>query len=356
MKIAFNVSPLNNVNSTRGTGSYTNSFLLALKKLTERNYQIIEFVKKVPKNANIVHYPFFDPFFLTLPLLKNKPTVVTVHDLIPLKFPDKFPRGVKGEIKWRIQKISLKNCQAIITDSQNSKKDVNEIIGISIDKILVIPLAAAEVFKPITDQLKLNKIKSQFRLPEKYLLYVGDVNWNKNIEGLLTAFARVKNQGNKESRNQGIKLVLVGKAFLDISLAEVQKINNLADNLKITQQIVKLGYVSNFDLAAIYNLASVYIQPSFYEGFGLPLLEAMACGCPVLCSNKSSLPEVGGDAVLYFNPENIKEMVGTLKSILDEPGLRINLSEEGLRQASKFSWKKTAVETLKIYDKVSNNN
>lgn len=343
MKIAFNVSPLQNDNSNRGIGSYINLLLASLNKLANSDFQIIEFTNEMPKNIDIVHYPFFDPFFLTLPIKKDKPTVVTVHDLIPLKFSDKFPRGIRGELKWQIQKNSLKMCQTIITDSQNSKKDINEITGINLDKITVVPLAASEDFKPINDQLILDKIQSRYHLPKKYLLYVGDVNWNKNISGLLKAYAAIGNE---------FKLVLVGGSFLKNSLSEVKEINKIIDDLGITNNIIKLGFVPDADLVAVYNLASVYIQPSFYEGFGLPVLEAMSCGCPVLSSNKSSLPEIGGNAIGYFDPENTTEMSSNLISMMEDVKLRNELRKKGLIQAKKFSWDKTAKETLKVYEKI----
>ncbi len=367
MKLAFNTTSLHNDNINRGTGTYTNLLLETLNKNKPSSLEIIEFTKEAPKETDIIHYPFFDPFFLTLPLIKSKPTVVTVHDLIPLKFPDKFPRGIRGEIKWQIQKYSLLQSQAIITDSKSSASDISSITGFAKDKIYTIPLAANKIYKQITDKAKLDSIKNKYKLPDNFILYVGDVNWNKNIKGLLGALEKIvtRHSGEEQSddsriknrfwtsQNDEIKLVLVGKSFLNTTLPEVVDINKLIEQLDISSSVIKLGFVTEDDLAVIYNLAKVYVQPSFYEGFGLPVLEALSCSCSVTCSSTSSLPEVGGDAVLYFDPNNTEDMAEKISTILNYDTMTYHSRvKQGLAQAQKFSWEKTAQETIKVYEKI----
>lgn len=356
MKIGFNISPLQNENKNRGTGSYTASLLSAFKKIKNANLEISQFTDKIPQDADLVHYPFFDPFFLTLPFLKSKPTVVTVHDLIPLKFPEKFPRGIKGEIKWQLQKLSLSQAQAVITDSKNSASDISLITGIASKKIYPIPLAANEIYKPITDKTILESIRTKYNLPERFILYVGDVNWNKNIKGLLGAFEKIKYQKSNiknTDKNSKLYLVLAGTSFKNDLLPETKEINLLIDELQVGSNVLKLGFVPEEDLVAIYNLAGVYVQPSFYEGFGLPVLEALSCGCPVVCSNTSSLPEVGGEAVFYFDPKNDEEMAEKISSVLNYDTVQYHSVEQiGLEWAQKFSWEKTVKETLGVYEQV----
>lgn len=377
IKIGFNTKPLSDINEYRGVGTYTDLLLGALKKTKNSNIKLLEFESSVPVDADLIHYPFFDPFFLTLPLIKNKPVIVTIHDLIPILFPDKFPRGIKGGFKWLIQKLSLSKVKAIITDSYNSANDINEITDFNKDNIFAIPLAPDDIFQPITEEKLLQKVKEKYHLPENYILYVGDVNWNKNINGLIRAFgeylknsshysssevrsSRYSSLQNKQDLNNkiahnNIKLVLVGKSFLNLTIPEVVEINKTIEQLNITNSILKLGFVPQEELVVIYNLASLYVQPSYYEGFGLPVLEALACGCLVACSSSSSLPEVGGEAVAYFNPNSLEEMVKSLKTVLGyNKEISSKMRQRGLTWAKKISWDKIANDTLEVYKKILN--
>src|SRR6185369_10508691 len=151
----------------------------------EHTYSFFNTMQSPSREADVIHYPYFDPFFITLPLKKIKPTVVTVHDLIPLVFPDKFPSGVKGFIKWQIQKLSLLGVNRIITDSKASKADVSRITGYARSKIDSVYLAPDPTYQKVTDTKILDEVKRTFSLPERFILNVSDVNWNKNIPGLL---------------------------------------------------------------------------------------------------------------------------------------------------------------------------
>jgi len=271
--------------------------------------------------------------------------VVTVHDLTPLKFAEHYPPGMKGKLRWFAQKSRLKKVDAIITDSQNSKKDIIKIVVCPKNQIHVVYLAPAPSFKKLKiKNLKL-KVKQKHHLPDTFVLYVGDINWNKNVPGLVKACEKIDTP-----------LVIVGKQAIsknyDRDHIENRDLVWLQKEARKSKSLFLLGFIPTDSLVAIYNLAAVYCQPSFYEGFGLPVLEAMACGCPVVCSNQGSLPEVGDKAVIYFDPWRQGEMEKTLKKILENKNLRKNLSKKGLLQAKKFSWRKTAQETLNIYDKL----
>jgi glycosyltransferase involved in cell wall biosynthesis len=288
-----------------------------------------------------------------LPLKKPKPVVVTIHDVIPLVFPEYYPCGIKGTIKFQIQKLSLKGAKAVITDSENSKKDLFKYLNYPKEKIYVIPLAPSDIFKPVKSTILLDRIKVKYNLPEKFVLYVGDLNYNKNISGLIRAFYKLKTQNSKlKTTTKNLKLVLVGKAFTDESLKETQQLVQLIKSLGLNDKIIRLGWIPTKDLVGIYNLATVYCQPSFYEGFGLPVLEAMACGCPVVAANTSSLPEICGEAALMVDPYDINDIVRGISKVISDKAIGETLRKNGFNQVKKFSWKKVANETYKVYQKV----
>jgi glycosyltransferase involved in cell wall biosynthesis len=347
IKVAIDISPLESSHQFRGIGSYTKRLVAALEKVDEKNKYILinQQSAVINQQFDLIHYPYFDLFWLTLPFKKPKPTVVTVHDLIPLVFPDKFPKGIKGWLKYQIQRQSLRRAEAIITDSENSKRDIMKFIGFPQEKIYVVYLAAAEAFKPIKSTARLEQIKKKYYLPPSFVLYVGDVNYNKNILGLVKACKKIK-----------IPLVIVGKEAVqedfDQFHAENQPLVQLIELYGKDNDVLRLGFVSEEDLTAIYNLAMVYCQPSFYEGFGLPVLEAMACGTPVVAAKTASLPEICGEAALMVDPKKTDEISLGIKRIIDDKMLRERLVKRGLTQVKKFSWEKTARETIKVYERI----
>ena len=357
MRIAVDITPLKTSHKYRGIGFYTKNLIWALKEYKpEHKYIFFTRSKNLPKNADLVHYPYFDLFDCTLPLLKKGPTVVTIHDLIPLVFPNKFPRGIKGEIKWQVQRLSLKSVSAIITDSKNSKRDIVKFTHFPKERIYVIPLAPGREFRKFKIQnSKFKIIRRRYSLPKQFILYVGDVNWNKNVLGMLKAFHKLKTQNSKlKAAAKNSKLILVGRAFLSEELKEVQEINSLIDKLQIKDHVLKLGFVPTQDLVAIYNLATVYCQPSFYEGFGLPPLEAMTCGTPVVAANIPSLREVCGKVAVYVNPSSPEDIAFGILTILRLNALSyLNLVNRGLKWVEKFSWQKVAQKTTEVYKEVS---
>ena len=351
MKIAIDVSPIEGKgliqHRVRGTGFYTKNLTEALLKYdTHNKYTFFTRGDKLPKNVDLVHYSYFDPFFLTLPIFSRHKTVVTVHDLTPLVFPKYFQRGLKGSFKWFIQKASMRKANLIIADSLSSKKDIVKFTGISEKKIEVIYLSQSEDFKKIeVGKIKKNEIRKKYGLPEKFALYVGDVTWNKNLPRLVEAA--------KKSR---IPLVMVGKALVSEDFDKKNPWNQ--DLLKIqklvegNKNILRVGFVETDDLIALYNLATVFVMPSLYEGFGLPILEAMACGCPVITTREGSIPEVAGDAAFYTDAYDSDKIAKDMTKVFANSSLQNKLSDKGLTQSNKFSWKKTASDTLKVYRQV----
>lgn len=339
MKVTIAIKKSWGDNAIRGVGTYTRELVAALtSKFSDSSFKISSQPNLIV--SDLIHYPYFDPFFITLPSKEKLPTVVTVHDLIPLKYPENFPRGIRGSVKWLIQKRRLNHVHHIVTDSLASKKDIVKLTGISSSKISVVPLAPAG--RP-DSHTSVSEVKNKYQLPEKYLLYVGDINWNKNIPGLIRAFSQL--------HDPTLHLVLVGKSFLGSSvIPELTAINKAIKQSQVGERIHKLGYVPSQDLPALYESALLYVQPSWDEGFGLPILEAMSYGCPVATSKQGSLPEVGGKAVAYFDPQ--KDIANVIKSVLQSPAKRGALAKAGLKQAQKFTWDNTARLTYEIYQKV----
>ncbi len=343
MKVALINPPLSG-HHHRGTGIYTTKLYECLKKNDNVRVDLVNISDNL-HSFDLVHYPYFDPFFLTLPLAKSKPAVVTVHDLIPFRFPRKFPRGIKGEIKWQIQKISLSSVWAIITDSESSKKDIVKYAHYPSDRIHVVCLGVGEEFKPDKSEAGLEQMRKKLDLPEKYLLYVGDINYNKNIEGLLMAFKGVL------KAIPDLHLILVGRGFVNPSQRLIT-VNDLIRSLGLTGKVKKYSNLKTKELVSIYNLAEVYLQPSFAEGFGLPVLEAMACGVPVVVADNTSLKEVAGRAVVLIDPYSTESIVKGLKTLLGDNNKRKRFIRAGLERAKMFSWKKCAEETVEVYQRV----
>lgn len=343
IKVGIDTSPLNNQNAFRGVGRYTKNLIEEIKKNHE-----IEVIggnwKDIQAKVDLIHFPYFDLFFHTLPLIKKKKTVVTVHDCIPLVFPEYYPLGIKGKISFILQKISLKTVDGVITDSNSSKKDIVQFLNYPEEKIKVVYLAADSRYKKITiEEKKKSEVRKKYGLNEKFGLYVNDVNYNKNLPGLIKAFNEIKDE---------MQLVLVGKAFENQNLPEGKNILNLINTLNISAKVKILGFVPDEDLIFLYNMTEVYCQPSFYEGFGLQILEAMACGAPVITGNNSSMPEVAGEAGILVNSNDVHDIAEGIRKVISNQILRSKMIKLGFEQAKKFSWIETAEETIKCYEKV----
>lgn len=324
----------------RGSGVYASNLTEALK----RNYPNDSFVVCTSKNipqADITHFLYFEPFFRTLPIFKKNKTVVTVHDLIPFVFPKNFPIGIKGNMKWQVQRFALNNCDAIITDSEASKKDIERYAGVGENKINVVYLAAGDNFRK---KSKASNIRKKYGLPDKFVLYVGDVTWNKNLPRLMEA-----------ALEKGLPLVMVGKALITKNFdrknpwnQDLLKVQKIAKN----KNIFILGFIEDNDLIDLYNSARVFAMPSLYEGFGLPVIEAMSCGCPVVTSKKGSLEEIAGNAAYYVDPYSKDSIAKGVSEVFFNNSLNSKLSQKGLEEAERFSWRKTAGDTHSVYKKL----
>jgi len=333
----------------RGVGFYRTNLVTALEKL-----EGVDFVEMSP---DLVHYPFFDPFYPTLPQKLDYPTVVTIHDLTPLVLSSLYPLGLRARLALFVQKRALKHVSAILTDSLNSKKDLVRFFHLDPDKVFVTPLAADPVYlrKPPTSLLK--SVKEKHHLPDKFILYVGGINANKNLVRLAQA-----------AINLNTHLVLVGGEFvkppvetfslkkllgLQLVHPEIRQFNKLKEIISGNSLFLTLGFVPTADLNAIYRLATLYVQPSLYEGFGLPLLEAMSAGCPIVAANAGSLTEIIPSESIIFDPASQSSIEEAISDALALPEKeRARLVKLGREKAKEFSWEKTAKATIAVCQSV----
>lgn len=325
-------------------------------KLPFRWYSVKEqllfpfYIKKY--KLDLIHFPHFN-----IPIFCPTKFVVTIHDLILTRFPtmrattrNKFIYNLKNVAYRMVLKRAIKKSAKIITISKFTKKDILSLFKINPEKIVLtyegvidLDLAKDKKFaeKQVKEKLSLTETnQNNFIPPSNFLLYVGSAYPHKNLERLIEAF----NILEKESSN--IFLVLVGKS--DFFYERLKKDSLTLDLIK-AQRIFFTGYVSDTELSALYSKALAFIFPSLYEGFGLPPLEAMSKACPVLSSNHSCLTEILEDSVLYFNPEDLNDIVSKIKIINQNESLRNDLVRKGLMQVKKYSWDDCAEKTLKVY-------
>lgn len=344
LKVGIDIGGLHEMSKTRGIGFYTENLYQSLKKYTSHEIFLIMSYDRSTE-SDVIHYPYFDLFRNTLKPHTKIPIVVTIHDVIPLIFPKHYPIGIKGKINLYKQKRALNNVSTIVTDSQSSKKDIIKYLGVSSEKIQVIYLAPSESFKPIDNVIRLQEVKKRFNLPDKFAIYIGGINWNKNLIGIASACVEAD-----------LDIFFIGKGFetkTQYDHPELKPFKDFLDKYSNNPKVHILGFVEEEEMIGILNLATVALQPSFYEGFGLPILEAQSCGVPVICSKNSSMPEVAGSGALFVEPDELSSIKNAIVSVLSSPKLRVELAKKGMDNIKRFSWEKTARQTSSIYEKVT---
>jgi len=341
MKIAFVNGVNSDIDSSRGIGVNTNMLIESLKNLRSNKLEIVDSTNK----ANITHYTKFHPFFVSLPFTKpSKKVVLTIHDLIPLIYPKHYPPGIRGSVNFLINRFLIwKNVDEIITISETSKKDICRFLHIDPKKVHVIYLASKDEYKPINNQKFLDEIKKKYNLPKSFAFYFGDINYNKNIPTLVKACADLK-----------LPLVIGGKQAkelesMDLNHPENLHLKNIYKDMIDDKKVLRLGYISDEEANAVYNLALVCVQPSFYEGFGLSVIHAFAAGCPVVAAKTQVLVEIGDGACLFADPNSPKDMAEKISQVVNNKSIREGLIKKGYTLVKKFSWEKTAKETLEVY-------
>ncbi|HWB83264.1 MAG TPA: glycosyltransferase family 1 protein [Bryobacteraceae bacterium] len=280
----------------------------------------------------------------TSPLVCSVPVVVSVHDVSFLEHPEYFAHFRARQLQWTVRR-TVKRAAKILTGSEFSRASILKAYGdLEEDKVVVVPNAAASEFRPISRESASAMVRQRFSVRVPFVLSVGDLQPRKNQIGLIRAFARLVRAYPQLKHN----LVLAGKEtwFAD-RVREAARESGVADRIQF------FGFVSDSDLLHLYNACDVFAFPSFYEGFGLPVLEAMACGRAVVCSHTSALPEVVDGAALLVDPYVVDEITRALADLLRDPELRTRMERLGLQRAAHFSWQKTAQRTLDVFHEVA---
>jgi len=302
------------------------------RKVLKNSFDLPSIVKRY--QLDIVHDPCqMGPFLLPLKAQK----ILTIYDLFPLTHPQTAPSRYAPFIYTYLLPQVLKRTDIVVAGSKNTQKDILKYFPNLKDKTTVIYAAAEESFRRIGN---LETVKRKYTLNFPFIFSLGILNPRKNLIALIKAFSKLKTQKLKH------KLVIGGQKGW-----RFENIFQQAGKLAKKGEILFTGFIPNQDLPFFYNLADLFVFPSLYEGFGIPILEAMACGCPVITSNISSMPEVAGNAALLINtPQNVDEIANKINQVLTNPSLRKDLAKRGFIQAAKFSWEKTASQTIKVYE------
>ena len=379
MRIAIDYTPA--VHQRAGIGRYTRGLVDALTRLdAENRYTLLVLGRAgahftpttLPPNFKLRYIPLSDRwatmlwyrFNLPLPvdLFTGRadlfhgpsftlppsftPSLLTVHDLSFLR----YPRGAHPALlAWLTKAVprSLRRARHILADSESSRDDLIELMDIPSKQITVIGAGVEERFRPVTDESALARVRAHYQLPNHFILCVGTLEPRKNLTGLIAAFNQLASAAS-HSPVADLHLVIAGgKGWLydDIFAA--------AEASPAQERIHFAGFVDDGDLPTLYSLASLFAFPSHYEGFGIPVLEAMACGTPVVCADNSSLPEVAGEAAILVEATDTDALAEAMHRLLVDVLLRETLIERGLAQAKKFTWERAAQRLLKVYSDVA---
>jgi len=344
MRIAVDTLPLARGDRVRGMGFYVKLLVDNLQNQARRKEKLKVEAFQFRDNAirlsefDILHYPYFDLFFNSLKPPDGAAYVVTVPDVIPLIYPTHYPPGVRGKINLMLQKKALQKAKAVITISETSKKDIIRYLGVVPEKVHPIYLAS---------QFQKKKVKkASVKLPQKYVLYVGDANYNKNILRLAKACIKINTP-----------LVMVGKQLVDAGYdkahPENRELREFQEKYANHELIRALGFLKGDDFQYVWQQAAVYCQPSLYEGFGMPVVEAFEAGVPVVAARTQALVEVADGAAVYFDPYSIDDMASKILKMLESNEIGAELVKKGYRRGKVFSWEKTAKKTIKLYEKMA---
>lgn len=367
--MGFNVNDI--LGSPAGIGRYTNNLVTNILKIDKDNKYFLFSPKRLPKrlrykfsiykNCHLIesNNPITQlwlqsivPYLLkrhqidlfhssnSTNFIGSVKRIVTIHDVIYKRYPQYFTKKTILNLQIAFWMVS-KKAHYIIANSETTKNDIIKFLKIPESKIKVIYLGVDDNFKIIKDKDLLNKIDEKYGLTKNFILSMGTLEPRKNILTILRAFYKTKARNN-------YKLILVGKRGWFF-----KEIFRLINQLKMEKYVKYLGYVDDVDLPLILNLASLFVYIPFFEGFGLPVLEAMKCGVPVITSNVSSIPETINGAGVLVSPTNIDELAQEIDLILENEKLRQNMISKGLKQAQKYSWEKAANQIIELFNSIS---
>jgi len=377
MRIGIDIRPMAAAGLGRGLVTYTANLVKALLTLDQedhfclfiaKNQSVSDFLQQLPsldhvtivklkrptrniflwdqlfwyallkkERIDLFHSPMYG-----VPLLCPCPKILTVHDLTPLIFPETITK-FRHKVVFRFNFFTSKYADRIITPSQHSKRDLMRYLDIPAKNISVTLEGVTEQYKILQNRKDIEQIRTRYHIPGKYLLYVGGFDKNKNLFTLVKAFHLLQ----KNILKNNLFLVFVGALTQDaLSLREFVK------TCKLEDRVIFTNFVPEEELIKLYNGAEIFVFPSLYEGFGLPPLEAMACGVPVITSNAASLPEIVGDAGIQVDPRSPEELCHALTEVLTNQGLRKDMQKKGIERASSLSWEETARKTMHVYQEV----
>jgi glycosyltransferase involved in cell wall biosynthesis len=294
---------------------------------------------------------FFPAVYSYYPIFNRTKIIVTVHDVIADHHPELVFPNAKLKMFWKLkQNMAIRQAHLILTVSEYSRREIVEYFKLSESKVRVISEAARSVFTVIrpSEAVTETLLRHGLKRGERFLLYVGGISPHKNLSALTDAFGEIVSKSDFSD----IKLVLVGDYKEDSFFSAYAHLKNQVEKLNLSEKVIFTGFIDDVDLAHLYNAATLVVLPSLEEGFGLPAVEAMACGAPVASSNRGSLPEVLGAAGQFFDPANTKDMSDVIMRLLSDDHMRKTMSQTGLIRAQEFLWKKAAQDTLAIFDEL----
>ncbi|MBD3276680.1 MAG: glycosyltransferase [Candidatus Aegiribacteria sp.] len=363
MRIGIKISPLTVLRA--GIPNYILNLLQAFARLDDDNEYFLYTNRPLPFQLNLpdrfrtvlVRFPspalqmwyqiglplrikkddidiFHDPVY-PLPFVLPVPGVITIHDLSNYTSPGSHK--LRSVLSGRFFPSHLRKARSIIADSAYTASEIQRLFPWASGKVTVIHLGVSKRFRPVTSRERLDSVREQYHLPDRFMLFLGTLEPRKNIAGLLDAFGRVS------SEIPHSLVITGGRGWKFQSMLSRVESHSERERIHLT------GFVSDEHLPAILSLAEFLVYPSFLEGFGFPILEAMACGTPVITSNTSSMPEIAGEAARFVDPRSVESISEGILDVANSKDLRSRMSASGLRRAEKFDWKKTAAATLEVY-------
>jgi glycosyltransferase involved in cell wall biosynthesis len=380
MRIGFDLRPALKKNSRRrGIGRYTSSLFRALqsankhhefvaytlgdeasRKLSDYQQRRL-FYLKYPSRLNWLFEQYFfqrairrdglDLFHATdvtaIPRSTKAPVVATVHDLIPWVFWEQTIQSVPKDFAYALEvaRKRIATTDWLLTSSEYSKNDIADRFGVSKDRIEVTYLGCSDQILPKEERASREKLRALYELEGSFLFYVGGSDFRKNLPFLVRAFSRAREEGYTG------KLVLAGETFC-WDVPEMRDLKRLISRCGVESSVVFPGYVDDEILSCFYSTCQLFVFPSLYEGFGIPVVEAMKCGAPLLLSDRTSIPEVAGNCAFYFNPENEDDFLVAFGEALERSLKGREIRTRGKKRAARFTWERTAAGVQALYDRI----
>ncbi len=296
--------------------------------------------------VDLLHVPYWGSA-----LVRRVPTVVTVHDLIPMLLLA-YRGGPLVRTYTRLVAEGARRADMVLTDSKASRRDIRRYLKVPPERVRAVPLAVDGMYRRVTDPERLSYVQEKYRLPPRFLLYLGGFDQRKNVTTLLQAYAGIlytsREEGTAGTASFGAALVVAGR----LPTRDTRFFPNprkIARSFGIDEHVHFIGWVDEEDKPALYSLADALVFPSLYEGFGLPVLEAMACGTPVIAANAASLPELVGDAGILVAPRDVEGLAEAMVRLVEDQKLREGLSRKAVEKARQFTWHEVARATLDAY-------